>query len=268
MEAVTRGERIYFGAVGLLALWVGTWGFFMPTRVDVALPFVIPPLHARFVGALYLSGLVLMVGSVLARRWTDVSLVPLIIAVWTGGLLIVSLVHPDLFRFGARVAIWFAAYISYPLIALGLLWRHRNFSAPRPPGRPFPGWGRAYLLVQGVVVTALAAALVLATGRVVDAWPWPIAPLVAQIYSAPLLSYGLASLALSRRRTWTGVSLVVGAMLVFAVGTLVASTLHRELFSSEQLGDRLWFGAFTLAAVMLAAITLRGLAAARRPLPG
>ena len=30
MAVVTRGQRIYFGAVGLLALWVGIWGYFIP----------------------------------------------------------------------------------------------------------------------------------------------------------------------------------------------------------------------------------------------
>lgn len=30
MTVVTRGQRIYFAAVGLLALWMGIWGYFIP----------------------------------------------------------------------------------------------------------------------------------------------------------------------------------------------------------------------------------------------
>ena len=54
MTAVTRGQKIYFAAVGLLALWVGIWGYFIPGRVDRAIPWLVPPLQARFLGALYL----------------------------------------------------------------------------------------------------------------------------------------------------------------------------------------------------------------------
>ena len=57
LTTVSRGERVYFAAVGLLALWVGVWGFLIPGQVDKALPFLVPPLHARFLGAMYLSGL-------------------------------------------------------------------------------------------------------------------------------------------------------------------------------------------------------------------
>ena len=72
MTAVTRGQRIYFAAVGLLALWVGIWGYFIPGRVDQAIPWLVPPLHARFLGAMYLSGTTFMVGSILARYYAEV----------------------------------------------------------------------------------------------------------------------------------------------------------------------------------------------------
>ena len=48
MNTVTRGQKMYFAAVGLLALWVGIWGYFIPTQVDKAIPWLVPPLHARF----------------------------------------------------------------------------------------------------------------------------------------------------------------------------------------------------------------------------
>ena len=44
-------------------------------------------------------------------------------------------------------------------------------------------------------------------------------------------------------------------MLVFAVGVLVASLLHRDLFSADDLAAWLWFGAFAVATVALARLT-------------
>ena len=258
MEGVSSASRVYFGAVGLLALWVGFWGFFVPARVDVALPFLVPPLHARFIGVMYLSGLTLQIAGMTARRWAEIGVVPLVTALWTGGLFGVSLLHLDVFDFGAaRVLIWFAAYLIYPLVALWLLWSHRTATAVALPGAPLPDWARAYLVVQGTAATVLGVALLTATDAMVRAWPWPITPLLAQIYFAPLLAYGLASFYLARKRTWPDVRVGATAMLTFAGGVLVASLLHRGLFSLDQRSDLMWFVGFSVATAALAVLVTR-----------
>jgi hypothetical protein len=207
-----------------------------------------------------------MVGGIRAHRWAEAHVLPPVIAIWTGGLLVVSLLHLDLFDFAAaRVIIWFAAYISYPLTALWLAWRHRRDGAERLPGAAVPRWARGYLLVQGTAASVLGLALVMAPTHMVKVWPWPITRLLAQMYAAPLLSWGVASLMLSRRRTWPEIRLGVIAMLVFAVGVLVASVVHRQLFSADQLGDRLWFSGFTVATVgMVIVVVAAGLRGKRR----
>src|SRR5205807_9980616 len=118
--------------------------------VGRALPFVVPPLHARFLGAMYLSGLTFMVGAALARTWAEVRVVPPMTAVWTGGLLVVSLIHFGEFDLGEpQDQVWFAAYVAYPLIALWLTWRHRGVAHERLAGAPLPTWASTYLAVQG-----------------------------------------------------------------------------------------------------------------------
>ena len=257
VASVRPAERAYFAAVGLLALWVGVWGFFVPSRVDTALPFLVPPLHARFLGVMYLSGLTLMIGGILARHWCEIRALPPITAVWTGGLFVVSLFHLEAFDLDdatARVTIWFAAYLVYPLIAVGLMWRHRHETGDVHGGPPLPAWVRAYLRVQGGVAGAVALALLLAPGTMVDVWPWPITTLLAQIYFAPLLAYGVGSFVLAGQHSATDIRVGTITMLVFAVGVLVASTLHLDLFSAGDVGDVLWFSAFSAAAVGLAVV--------------
>ena len=85
LTRVTAGERVYFAAVGLLAFWVGLWCFFVPKEADKVLPFAVPPLHARFLGAMYLSGLAFMVGAIVSRAWAEVRVVPAMAAIWTEG---------------------------------------------------------------------------------------------------------------------------------------------------------------------------------------
>ena len=250
-------ERAYFAAVGLLALWVGVWGFFVPSRVDAALPFLVPPLHARFLGVMYLSGLTLMVGGVLARRWCEIRVLPPVTAVWTGGLFVVSLLHLEVFDVdaaAARVTIWFVAYATYPLVAVVLLWRHGLTGGDVHHAPPLPGTVVAYLRIQGLVAGGVALGLLLAPGAMVDVWPWPITNLLAQLYSAPLLAYGVGSGVLAAQRSGRDIRVGAVTMLVFAAGVLLASALHLDLFSAGDLADWLWFGSFAAATAGLGAV--------------
>jgi hypothetical protein len=261
MNGVTRRHRIYFAAVAILALWVGVWGYFIPAHVDVALPWLVPPLHARFLGAMYLSGTTFMLGCLFARQWAEVRVVLPMIAIWTGMLFIVSLLH--LGEFNPAVPptyVWFAAYFVYPLIAAWLAWRHRRAAPPDPASASrLPSLVRLYLLAQGVVTTLLALALLVAPSLMTTIWPWKITPLLAQLYSAPFLAYGLGSLLLTRRTAWLEVRIAIAAMWVFATGVLLASLIHHALFSAANLSAWLWFGAFTLATLVLFVLTAIGL---------
>jgi hypothetical protein len=259
MRAITRGERIYFGAVGLLALWVGVWGYFIPDSVDKAIPWLVPPLHARFLGSMYLSGTTFMIGGILSRYYAEVRVMVRALAIWTGMLFIVSLFYLSEFDYSRpQVWIWFGAYIIYPLIALWLMWQDRNVRE-NISGVNLPVWVRPYLLVQGSLVTGLALVLLLLPDFMVSLWPWNITRLLAQIYSAPFLAYGLSSLMISRLQTWAGIRVVVTATFVFALGVLLASLIHRGLFSPGNLSTWVWFSGFLLATVVLGLLTVRAI---------
>jgi hypothetical protein len=268
MNRVNARHRVYFAAVAILALWVGVWGYFVPSHVDVALPWLVPPLHARFLGAMYLSGTSFMLGCLLARQWAEVRVVLPMIALWTGMLLVVSLLHLDEFNPAVPPTyVWFAAYFFYPLIALWLAWRHRRAAPPDPASAARLPWVvRLYLLAQGTLVSLLALALLLAPGLMTALWPWQITPLLAQLYSAPFLAYGLGSLLLAGRQTWLETRIALTAMWVFAVGVLLASLIHNALFTFNAPAAWLWFAAFVTATFALAFLSvLAWLSDARLP---
>ena len=103
---VTRNQRIYFAAVGALALWVGLWGYFLPTQVDRAIPWMVPPLHARFLGAMYLSAVAFTLGCIFSRQYAEVRITVFMTVIWTGMLFVISLFYLPEFDF-TRGQVWF-----------------------------------------------------------------------------------------------------------------------------------------------------------------
>ena len=247
-----RLDRAFFAAVLVLAAVVGVWGMFLPGRVEAVLPFGVPPLHARFLGAMYLSGATFMLLALRAGRWTELRVVLPMIAIWTGMLGLVSLGHLEAFDWSrTQTWVWFAAYIGYPLLAAWIAWQQRGAQDP-PSGQWTSGGLRRYLQVQGALVTLLALALLLAPAGMAARWPWKITPLLAQIYSAPFLSYGLGSLYAAGQRDRAALTIVLPATLVFTAGVLAASLRHAGLFAPDRAATWLWFGAFGLSTLALA----------------
>lgn len=252
---VPLSYRILFVCMIAVMAPIGFWGLVYPADILQALPFAMPPLHARFVGGLYASACVGLVISMFASRWIEVRTAIEAALVWTGWLLLVTLLNMGEFDLGNRATwIWLTGYVGFPIVAGWLRWRDRH----RTPPADIPmmeGWIPSYLLAQGVVLTALAAVLFLLPGIAARLWPWNISIFLTQLYSGPLLAYGLASICLARRRSWLDARLLLAAMAAFAVLTLVASFLHRELFSFWSPSTVVWFAGFGCAAAVLLYLT-------------
>lgn len=266
---VTRGQRAFFAAVLALAAWVAVRGLFDPARLSNVIPFDVPPLHARFLGAMYLSGATFMVLALRARAWPEVRIVTAMVAIWTGMLGLVSATILTAFDWHRPPTwTWFVAYSAFPLVAAWLAWRQRGLGvgsgdeAGGGTATTIPSPLRAWLWGQGAVVTVLAVALLVAPGAVAAVWPWKITVPLARIYSAPFLSYGLGSFMAARAASRAEVRIPVAATLVFTAAVLAASIHHRSLFAPAAPATWLWFGGFTLATVVGARYVLAGRAAA------
>ena len=90
-------------------------------------------------------------------------------------------------------------------------------------------------------------------------WPWKVTEVLAQMYAGPLLSYGLTSLLFSRQDKWLGIGAIVPGMFAFTAVTVIVSFMHINLFSFTELADLLWFGSFSMAAVILGVLTVRAM---------
>jgi len=260
MQAVSTAHRIYFAVVGLFAIWVGFWGYFVPGQVWRAIPWTIPPLHARFVAAMYLSGAFMMFAGTLARHLYSVRIVTVIAAVWTGMLLVVSLLNLDQFDPALTpVWFWFFAYVVFPVAGAIVAWRHWRASfadAGAAMSQPM----RIMLTALGIVCGFVALLLFLFPAMMVEVWPWPVNHLLAQIYSGPFLAFAVAGLMIARAGRLVEIVLAAFGMAIFSALALIASTLHLRLFQPMGLAAALWFAGLAAA---LALTLWAGLASAR-----
>lgn len=262
MALITRGQRFFFTVICLAALLVAVLGLFNPAYLASIFTWLeLPPLHARFVGAIYAFGAVFMAGCLVARYQAEVRWAVQLIGVWTGMLFLISLLNLNAFDFDLLpVQIWFGSYIIYPAVSLFMMLQQSEpMRAGELPGLPLAGWAKGFLFLQGILFSALAGFLFFAPGFMTTLWPWKVTPILAQMYAGPLLAYGLGSLFFSGQKQWLGVRAILPGMLVFAVTTVIISLLHLNLFAFHEIPDLIWFGWFLLSSLMLAILTFRAL---------
>ncbi|TAK11398.1 MAG: hypothetical protein EPO32_12290 [Anaerolineae bacterium] len=243
MERVSRTYQFYFGIICAAALLVAVAGLLSPAWLAVVLPWTeIPPLHARFIGAIYLFGTVFMFNSMRARYLIEARWGVLLVAVFTGLLFLVSILNFSVFDLSRLPdQIWFASYIIYPLLGLWLFWKQPRILKDELPGPEVAPWAYNFLKAQGGLVVVLSLALLFAPAFMVTVWPWPVSPLLAQVYAGPLLAYGLSCILYGHARTWSGIRVLVPSLWAFTGAALTASILHRNLFSLAEASDILWF---------------------------
>jgi hypothetical protein len=262
MPLVTQAQRIFFTVICAAAFLIAVLGLFNPDYLASIFSWLeLPPLHARFVGAIYAFGAVFMAGCLAARYQTEVRWAVQLIGIWTGMLFIISLLNLNAFDFSLRpVQVWFASYIIYPFISFWMTIQQPHLmKADDLPGPKLASWTRGFLLLQGIFFFVLAVLLFFAPAFMTTVWPWKVTQVLAQMYAGPLLSFGLGSLLFSRQRQWLGVRSILPGMLVFTGITIIVSFSHISLFSFNEVPDLLWFGWFIVSSLILAVSTFRAL---------
>jgi hypothetical protein len=250
-------SRMFYGIVAAFALWVGASSYFDPALVVNAIPWPAPPLHARFIGALNLSVVVMCVWTAVSPSRDAARHLPILIAVWSGVICVASFLHLETYHYGeAPIWIWIVAYVAFPVVA-GFLAFNMGRGDVGKTTQLLPVWQKTYLWLQGAILVLLGAVLFFAPDLAAALWPWKINSTLAQVYAGPFLAYGLVSFLVSRGGYHQAMVPMTG-LLVFVILALIASVLHRALFSVDAVSGWLWFAALGAAAVSLGAFLLTG----------
>jgi hypothetical protein len=213
--------------------------FFLPLRVS--------PLNANFIGALYLAGGLGLLRSGMARTVPETRIMVIGFGIIASIATIATLGYWDAFSADHTPWQWTTTYVldtSVAVLLCGVLrfWRARR-----------PGWHRfsPLFVAQAVVMGALGVVLLLAPHTAIDVWPWTLTVILARLYGAFFLAYGIAA----AMATWEAYLPALRPFVMSSWLLMVLSALsvlpHRARFSSGA-AQVVWFGGFGLGALLLA----------------
>ena len=236
----------------LVLVSAGVLLFFLPDIARPEWPWALTPFNTRFLGGVYLSALTAVGLMFWVGRWNPTRPVLWMIFVFTGVILVVSLVYLDRFdlhKWGTWV--WFAIYIGLPANAAVHLWLYRHL----PPAQAFPvkGWVGGVILIFAVLYSLYGLGLLVLPNLFSSFWPWRLDVFHSQLYCAAFLTVGVGLWVVSRQaaaRELVAVGLVQATQGFFAILGLfiVDSQVHKVAWSHT--GTWMWIGMFAIFALV------------------
>ncbi len=250
----------------LLAVANGAFLYFLPGQAasHYAWP-LMPRINAAALGAGYLAGMIATTLALRARWWRSVtSLLPGFIALALVAVA-ATILHEDRFRWDYVLTfVWTVVYAGLPPAIAFLWWRQQRVAPPAPPRDPAVRIVAAVSLALGVVLGALALALLVAPVETADRWPWPITPLVARVLAA---WYALAAgtLLFSAASARAMHELIVPFVTVGAWSALLLTlpALYGDSVDSDGAAFAAWLALHALTLALCVWVTLRAGASMR-----
>jgi len=195
-------RRLLMVAAGLVFL-AGVQLFVFPTRTEEYFSWTIAaPMTAVFLGAAYWSAVALELTGAQARTWANGRIAIPTVFVFTTLTLLATLLHLDLFHFGAEHSpatravtwLWLAIYTVVPILMIVITARQRREPGQDPPRtRRLPTWIRLVLLALVLIFSTVGLGLFLVPDVTTSWWPWQLTPLTSRAVGAWLISLGVAA---------------------------------------------------------------------------
>lgn len=187
----------------VLVFLAGVQLFIFPTRTDEYFSWTIAsPMTAVFLGAAYWSAVALEVSGAVARTWAQARIAVPTVFVFTTLTLIATLLHLDLFHFGADNSLatrmvtwaWVAIYAVVPVFMIVISGRQRRLRVADPPRtRRLPTAVKLAVLALVMILGLVGLMLFLVPDVGATWWPWPLTPLTSRAIGAWLISLSVAA---------------------------------------------------------------------------
>lgn len=195
--------RRLLAVAAVLVFLAGVQLFAFPTRTEEYFSWTIAsPMTAVFLGAAYWSAVALEVAGAQARTWSQARIAVPTVFVFTTLTLLATLLHRDLFHFGAEHSsatravtwAWLAIYTVVPVLMIVITMRQYRRHVDDPPRtRQLPAFIRVPLVALVLIFGGVGLGLFLVPDVAASWWPWQLTPLTSRAVGAWLISLGVAS---------------------------------------------------------------------------
>jgi len=202
-QALLPSMRRLLAIAAVLVFLAGVQLFVFPTRTEEYFSWTIAsPLTAVFLGAAYWSAVALEVAGAQARTWAQGRIAVPTVFVFTTLTLLATLLHLDLFHFGAQHSIatrgvtwaWMAIYAIVPILMVVITVRQRRGrSSDAARTRRLPALVRLALGALVLIFGVVGVRLFLVPDLTTSWWPWQLTPLTSRAIGAWLISLGVAA---------------------------------------------------------------------------
>ncbi|MEL6840223.1 MAG: hypothetical protein AAFP85_13090 [Pseudomonadota bacterium] len=260
----TRAHLILFWTGAFFAGWVALFSYVAHLMgQNPGLPFEAPPLHLRTIASLYAGGMVMMLLSARATTLSASRISVVVAGLFTGFLMLVSILHLGMFDFAVpkpdgplwgiswlplpfQVSwFWFALYGLCPVVVAILIRRHWH-AAQGARHDPLPIVLRAVLASLGLCGGTFALTL-LVTPQIGELlWPWPISTFLAQIYAGPFLAFAVAAVMMAMAKDRADTRIPAAGLAVFAALAVAASLWHIAILQPIGPAQITWLGFLAL----------------------
>ena len=158
-------------------------------------------------------------------------------------LLIPTAIHHSLFNFDHPLAwLWLLLYVVFPpVLLLVYLTGLHVYRDPAAVASDIPGRQRGLLIAAAILVAAVGVVLLVFPTAWASAWPWPLTPLVAQVYGCWLLAGALGIIAIAAERVFANVRLALWTMIAVSLCAAVGPLLHPAQLQID-VGIVVWVG--------------------------
>ena len=215
---------------------------------------ITPPINAALLGALYLSGAI-VVGLLTWRGVWEPARVLVPVLVPAGVVIaIITLVHVDKFTAGIKLVYWLVVYIGAPLLALAVYWLQERRGANWRVNTAVTNATRRTAIVVGALIFAVCTVFLFYPRAIVEHWPWPTGVLMVRVFTIWFGVFGAGLLWFAVDREWSRLRHIATLMIAAAVLDLIVVALHRDAITGDALTVGLYLShlvAFALVGALM-----------------
>jgi hypothetical protein len=243
----------------LLAAFVILYVF--PDRTTELFAWTINPrMTPLLMGAGYITGAYFFMQTLRLKRWHEVAVGFLPVALFATSNAITTLLHWDRFNHNhPSFYAWVLLYATTPFIVL-LVWLNNRRTDPLEPDENEviieKGIRRAFKLI-GVAVLLLGLLLFLFPQAFLPLWPWELTPLTARVGGGWFMMPGLFAILIAHDQRWSSARLALESLGISLILLLVAIPRAWDDFRLENPLTWVFFGGVVLILTGIVSLYVR-----------